>query len=102
MNSSNTLKTSNANSSNLKCSPLTCTDYSNFTGWQNKIDNISSTKLPCNCGSYARLYGGTLRYDTVIPSGGYITNDINNTYITSTTINCTNISSTGIQLLCNI
>ena len=35
MNSSHTFNISNVNSSYLKCSTLTCTDYSNFGGWKN-------------------------------------------------------------------
>ena len=72
---SHTFNVSNVNSSYLRCS--TFTDYSNFTGWQNKIDNISSTNLTCNSCSYTRLYGGTIQYDTLVPSSGNITNDVN-------------------------
>ena len=94
MNSSHTFNISNLNSRYLRCSPLTCTDCGNFGGWQNQMGNISNTNITSNSGSYTRLYGGTLRYDILVPSGGYITNDVNNMNTTSTNINCTNISST--------
>ena len=85
------------NSSYIKCSTLTCTGYSNFGGWKNQKNNISSTNITCNSGSYTSLYGSTLRYNNVVPSGGYVTNDVNNVNTLSTNISCTNISSTGIH-----
>ena len=97
MNSSHTFNISNVNSSYLKCSTLTSTDYSNIGGWQNQINNIPNTNITSNSGSFTRLYGDTLWYDTLVPSGGYITNDVNNINTTSTNTNCTNLSSTGIH-----
>ena len=44
--------------------------WSNFTGFHNTLNNISSTNLTCNGGSYTRLYGGILCYGTLVPSGG--------------------------------
>ena len=84
MNSSHTFNISNVNSSNLTAATLTVTNWSNFTGYNNTLNNISSTNLTCNSGSHASLYGGTLRYDTLVPSGGYITNDVNNINTCST------------------
>ena len=95
MNSSHTFNISNVNSSFLRCSTLNCTDYSTFGGWQNNITNISNTNLTSNSGSYTRLYGGILRYDTLVPSGGYVTNNVNNTNTITTTLNSTDITSTG-------
>ena len=83
--------------SNLTAATLTVTNWSNCTGYNNTLNNISNTNLTNNSGSYTHLYGATLRYDTLVPSGGYITNDVNNTNTTSTNINTTNISSTGIH-----
>ena len=71
MNISNTLNVSNISSSFLKCSTLDCTDYSIFRGRKNQINNISNTNLTSDSGSYTRLYGGILRYDTLVPSGCY-------------------------------
>ena len=96
MNSSHTFNISNVNSSYLKCSTFNCTDYSTFGGWKNQINNISSTNITCNSGSYTSLYGSTLRYDNLVPSGGYITNDVNNVNTCTTNISCTNISTTGV------
>ena len=90
MNSSHTFNISNVNSSNLRAATLTVTNWSNFTGYNNTLNNISSTNITCNSGIYTSLYGSTLRYDTLLPSVGYITNDINNTNTTSTNINTTN------------
>ena len=90
MNSSHTFNISNVNSSNLTAATLTVTNWSNFTGYNNTLNNISSTNLTCNSGSHTSLYGSTLRYDNLVPSGGYITNDVNNTNTTSTNINSTN------------
>jgi len=95
MNISNTLNVSNISSSFLKCSTLDCTDYSIFRGWKNQINNISNTNLTSDSGSYTRLYGGVLRYDTLVPSGGYVTNNVNNTNTITTTLNSTDITSTG-------
>ena len=60
---------------------------------ENQINNISNTNITSDSGSYARLYGSTLRYDTLVPSIGYITNDVNNTNTLSTNIACTNLST---------
>ena len=64
---------------------------------KNQIKNISNTYLTSDRGSFTRLYGSTLRCETLVPSGGYITNNVNNTNKTSTNINRRNISSTGIH-----
>ena len=74
---------------------MDCTDYSIFRGWKNQINNISNTNLTSDSGSYTRLYGGILRYDTLVPSGGYITNNVNNINTITTTLNSTDITSTG-------
>ena len=95
MNISNTLNVSNISSSFLKCSTLDCTDYSIFRGWKNQINNISNTNLTSDSGSYTRLYGGILRYDTLVPSDGYVRNNVYNNNTTSVGINCTDITSTG-------
>ena len=79
------------NSSYLKYSTLTCTDYSNFGGWKNQINNISMTNLTSDSGSYTCLYGSTLRYDNLVPSGGYVTNNINQLNVSS--VSCVNLSS---------
>ena len=95
MSSSHAFNISNINSSYLKCSTLALTDYSNLTGWQNKIDNISSTNKTCNsaCNSalYVLLYDGTLCYNTLVPSGAYVANNISNVNIC-----CINLSYTGL------
>ena len=70
MNSSHTFNISNVNSSNLTAATLTVTNWSNFTGYNNTLHNISNTNLTSSSGSYKRLYGGTLRYDTLVPSVG--------------------------------
>ena len=95
MTSSHTFNISCVNSSFLTCSTLNCTNYSTFGGRKNQINNISNTNMTSDSGSYTRLYGGTLRYDTLVPSGGYITNNVNNTKTITTTLNCTDITSTG-------
>ena len=74
---------------------MTCTDYSHFGGWRNEIINISNTDLTSDSGSYTRLYGSILRYDTLVPSDGYLRNNVYNNNTTSTNINCTDITSTG-------
>ena len=78
MNSSHTFNISNVNSSNLTAATLTVTNWSNFTGYNNTLNNVSSTNLTCNSGSYTSLYGSTLIYDNLVPTGGYVTNNINN------------------------
>ena len=52
MNSSHMFNISNVNCSYLRCSTLTCTDYNNFGGWQNQINNISNTNITSDSGSY--------------------------------------------------
>ena len=75
MDISHMLNISNISSSFLKCSTLDCTDYSIFRGWKNQINNIANANLTSDSGSYTRLYGGTLRYDTLVPADGYIRNN---------------------------
>ena len=60
MNSSPTF-----NICHLYVSTMACTDYSHFGGWKNEKINISNTDLTSKSGSFTRLYGGTLRYDTM-------------------------------------
>jgi len=79
----------------LKCCTLDCTDYSIFRGWKNQINNISNTNLTSDSGSYTRLYGSILRYDTLVPSDGYVRNNVYNNNTTSVGINCTDITTTG-------
>ena len=86
MNSSHTFNISCVNSSFLTCSTLNCTNYSTFGGWKNQINNTSNTNMTSDSGSYTRLYGGTLHYDTLVPSGGYVTNNVYNNNTTSTSI----------------
>ena len=47
INSSHTFNISNVHSSNLRAASITCTNWSNFTGYSNTLHNISSTNLPC-------------------------------------------------------
>ena len=78
MNSSHMFNISNISSSFLKCSSLDCTDYSIFCGWKKQINNISNTNLTSDNVSYTCLYGGTLWYDTLIPSDAYLRNNVYN------------------------
>ena len=48
MNSSHTFNISNVNSSNLIAATIPCKNWSNFTGYNNTLNNISSTNLTCN------------------------------------------------------
>ena len=54
-------------------------------------NNISNSNITSNSGSYTRLYGGTLPYDTLVLSSGCVSNNINNTNTTSTRVKCTDI-----------
>ena len=74
MNISNKFKISNINNSFLTCCTLDCKNYSIFRGWKNEITNISNTNITGDSASFTCLYGSILRYDTLLPSGGYVTN----------------------------
>ena len=56
VNSLHTFNTSDVNSGDLRWSTLTCTNYSNFTGWQNKTDNIYQTLIQQVIVIHIRVY----------------------------------------------